>query len=101
MGDTQHDSGVRVRQLLTFEEQADYIVRAITRVHEQYRDEQGRPWVGAMFLWNMNFAVLWGAQGNPQHEQASFSILNPDWSPRPAFLALQGLHQRLKADRQR
>jgi hypothetical protein len=54
-----------------------------------------------MFLWNMNFAVLWGAQGNPQHEQASFSILNPDWSPRPAFLALQGLHQRLKADRQR
>jgi len=38
----------------------------------------------------MNFAVLWGAQGNPDHEQASFGILNPDWSPRPSFLAIQG-----------
>lgn len=93
--------GFEFGNLLTFEDQADYIVCAITRAYEQYRDEQGRPWVGAMFLWNMNFAVLWGAQGNPQHEQASFSILNPDWSPRPAFLALQGLHQRLKADQQR
>jgi hypothetical protein len=84
--------------LLTLETQADYITSAISRVYDEYRDEQGRPWVGAMFLWNMNFAVLWGAQGNPLHEQASFSILNPDWSPRPAFIALQGLHQRLKRD---
>jgi polysaccharide biosynthesis protein PslG len=82
----------------SFETQAEYVTRAITRVYEEYRDEQGRPWVGAMFLWNMNFAVLWGAQGNPQHEQASFSILNPDWSPRPTFIALQGLHQRLKKE---
>lgn len=89
--------GFEFGNLLTFEDQAEYIVRAITRVYEQYRDEEGRPWVGAMFLWNMNFAVLWGAQGNPNHEQASFGLLNPDWSPRPAFIALQGLHQRLKA----
>lgn len=88
--------GFEFGNLLTFEDQADYIVRAITRVYEQYRDDQGRPWVGAMFLWNMNFAVLWGAQGNPDHEQASFGLLNPDWSPRPAFIALQGVHQRLK-----
>lgn len=93
--------GFEFGNLMTFEDQADYIVRAITRVYEQYRDDQGRPWVGAMFLWNMNFAVLWGAQGNPSHEQASFSLLNPDWSPRPAFIALQGLHQRLKASQER
>jgi hypothetical protein len=84
--------------LLSFDLQAQYITEAITRVYEQYRDEQGRPWVGAMFLWNMNFSVLWGAQGNPMHEQASFSILNPDWSPRPTFIALQGLHMRLKQE---
>mgnify|MGYP001061990776 CR=1 FL=1 len=89
--------GFEFGNLMTFEDQANYIVRAITRVYEQYRDAEGRPWVGAMFLWNMNFAVLWGAQGNPNHEQASFGLLNPDWSPRPAFIALQGLHQRLKA----
>jgi len=54
-----------------------------------------------MFLWNMNFAVLWGQQGNPEHEQASFGILNPDYSPRPAFLALQGLLPQIKKDQGR
>jgi hypothetical protein len=93
--------GYEFGNLLTFELQADYIRRAVERVYTQYRDEAGAPWVGAMFLWNMNFAVLWGAQDNPQHEQASFSILNPDWSPRPAFIALQGLHMRLKQEQGR
>jgi hypothetical protein len=49
-----------------------------------------------MFLWNMNFAVLRGAEGQPDHEQAAFSILNPDWTPRPAFTALQGYLPKLK-----
>ncbi|HMP42039.1 MAG TPA: cellulase family glycosylhydrolase [Roseiflexaceae bacterium] len=93
--------GYEFGNLLSLETQADYISRAVTRVYQQYRDQQGRPWVGAMFLWNLNFAVLWGAQGNPEHEQASFSILNPDWSPRPSFIALQGLHQRIKAEQGR
>lgn len=86
---------------ISFEKQADYITKAIERTYHEYRDEQGRPWVGAMFLWNMNFAVLWGAQGNPDHEQASFGILNPDWSPRPAFLALQGLLPQIKKEQGR
>ena len=55
-----------------------------------FRGFDGSPWVGVMFLWNMNFAVLWGGEGNPDHEQASFGILNPDWSPRPSFVAIQG-----------
>jgi len=93
--------GFEFGNLLTFEVQADYVTRAVTRVYEEYRDNQGRPWVGNMFLWNMNFSVLWEAQGNPLHEQASFSLLHPDWSPRPAFIALQGLHQRLKAEQGR
>jgi hypothetical protein len=49
----------------------------------------------------MNFAVLWGAQGDPLNEQASFGILNPDWSPRPAFIALQGRLPQIKKEQGR
>ncbi|MEM8532900.1 MAG: hypothetical protein AAGF95_18780 [Chloroflexota bacterium] len=82
----------------SLEEQNEYILGAIERTFTEYVDENGEPWVGVMFLWNMNFAVLKGAEGEPLHEQASFGILNPDWSPRPSFLGLQGylpqLHER-------
>jgi hypothetical protein len=86
---------------VTLEQQSEYITGAIKRVYEQYRYPDGTPWVGVMFLWNMNFAVLWGQQGNPEHEQASFGILNPDYSPRPAFLALQGLLPQIKQEQGR
>jgi hypothetical protein len=68
---------------VSLEEQADYIVGAMRITKEQY------PWVGAMFLWNLNFAVLRARSGQTLHEQASFSILAADGSPRPAFLAIQ------------
>jgi hypothetical protein len=74
---------------VSLEQQRDYIIAAMKRIDEVYRMPDGKPWVGVTFLWNMNFAVLWGAQGKPNHEQASFGILNPDWSPRPSFLAIQ------------
>ncbi len=79
---------------VTFEQQAEYITDAIQLTYEQY------PWVGNMFLWNLNFAILWNQQDPPQplHEQASFGILNGDWSPRPSYLALQELIARLKAE---
>lgn len=65
------------------EQQAEYVSGAMTRVYENY------PFVTNMFLWNINFAVLWGEQGNPDHEQGAFGILNPDWSPRASFLSAQ------------
>jgi len=68
---------------VSFEQQAEYIVGAMRRTKQQY------PWVGAMFLWNLNFAILRARNGQPRHEQASFGILNADGSPRPAFLAIQ------------
>lgn len=82
---------------VTLEQQAEYITRAIQRTYEEY------PWVGNMFLWNLNFAVLWTQQDPPQplHEQASFGILNGDWSPRPSYLALQELIARLKQEQGR
>lgn len=81
---------------ITFEEQADYITGAIRLAYEEY------PWVGNMFLWNMNFAVTKVENGlDPLHEQASFAILNPDWSPRPSFLAVQSLIAQLKDEQDR
>ncbi len=70
----------------TFEEQAQYITRAFQMGRHNYA-----PWVGAMFLWQINFAVEWKYKGNEQHEQASFGVLNGDWSPRPAYLAIQAM----------
>ncbi|MEI7772621.1 MAG: hypothetical protein WCI67_21705 [Chloroflexales bacterium] len=75
---------------VSLDQQAEYITGAIRRTYEHY------PWVSNMFLWNINFAVLWGERGDPQHEQASFAILNPDWSPRPAYLGVQSLIAELK-----
>lgn len=81
------------------QQQSDYIIAAMRRANELYKDDNGKPWVGAMFLWNMNYAVLWQSQGNPQHEQATFGILNGDYSPRPAFTAIQGYLAQLRQER--
>jgi hypothetical protein len=93
--------GYEFGNFVSFDQQADYITGAIKRVYQQYRYPDGSSWVGVMFLWNMNFAVLWGGQGNPEHEQASFGILNPDWSPRPSFTAAQGLIAQIKQKQNR
>ena len=92
--------GYEFGNLISLQQQADYITGAINLAYQNYRYPDGTPWVGVMFLWNMNFAVLWNQQNppNPDHEQASFGILNPDWSPRPSFIALQGLLVQLKKD---
>jgi hypothetical protein len=61
-------------------EQAEFIVRAF---------QMGKGWgfVGAMFLWNLNFGPVSGAQD----EKAAFGIVRPDWAPRPAFAALRDM----------
>jgi hypothetical protein len=71
---------------ISYQMQSDWIVRAFQMGREDYS-----PWVGAMFLWQLNFAVPWKYQGNELHEQASFGVLNGDWSPRPAYIAIQGI----------
>jgi outer membrane protein assembly factor BamB len=64
---------------VTEEQQATYLVDALWYVRQRY------PWVGAIFVWNLNFSVI----APPTDEKTTFSILNPDWSIRPAFLLLQ------------
>ena len=87
--------GYEFGNFVSREQQAEYISAAMRRTYEQY------PFVGNIFLWNINFAVLWGEEGNPDHEQAAFGILNPDWSPRPAYLATQSLIAVLKQEQGR
>jgi hypothetical protein len=83
--------GFEFGNFVSFEQQAEYITSAIRRTFENY------PYVGNMFLWNMNFSVTKAENGlDTNHEQASFAILNPDWSPRPSYLAVQSLIAELK-----
>jgi polysaccharide biosynthesis protein PslG len=90
---TENDTpGYEYGNFITLEQQAEYLERALARIVFQYSD-----WVGAAFVWNLNFAVLWGEQANPLHEQASFGILNPDWSPRPSFTLVQGFIHAVKS----
>ncbi|HEX9370122.1 MAG TPA: hypothetical protein VF897_03920 [Roseiflexaceae bacterium] len=73
---------------ISYEQQADWIVRAFQMGRYDYS-----PWVGGMFLWQLNFAVPWRANGNEMHEQASYGVLNGDWSPRPSYLAIQAIRK--------
>lgn len=70
----------------SFDQQAAYLVRAFQIGRHSYT-----PWLGAMFVWNLNFAVTWRDTGTPLHEQGAYGILNADWSPRPAYTALAGM----------
>jgi polysaccharide biosynthesis protein PslG len=60
-------------------EQAYFLIEALKRTRSSY------PWVSTIFVWNLNFSV----SGAPSDEKSGFGILRPDYSPRPAYLALQ------------
>ncbi len=81
---TNNTPGFEFGNQVSFETQRDYIVGAMRIAYERY------PWVSNMFLWNLNFSVLQRENGiDPMHEQGSFSIVNADWTPRPAFYGIQ------------
>lgn len=64
------------------QEQAEYLVRALEKGRTEYQ-----PWMGAMFVWNLNFATVVA----PTDEKAPFSLIRPDGSTRPAYTALAGM----------
>lgn len=63
----------------TPEQQGEYIVGAMQRSEKYY------PWMGVMFLWNLNFSTFQPWYTGPSH----FSIINPDWSARPAYFIIK------------
>jgi hypothetical protein len=60
------------------QQQAQYLTRAFD-LGKSY------PWMGVMFVWNLNFQVTTSGPGD---EKYGWGILNSDWSPRPAYYAL-------------
>jgi outer membrane protein assembly factor BamB len=64
---------------VTEEQQATYLVDAMWRIRHRY------PWLSGVFVWNINFSVI----APPDDEKTTYSVLEPDWSLRPAFLSLQ------------
>jgi polysaccharide biosynthesis protein PslG len=74
--------GYEYGQLIDEQTQANYLVRAFEKGRNDY------PWMGVMFVWNLNFATL-GLP--PTDEKVPWAVLNADWSPRPSYLALKAM----------
>ncbi|MBI4301079.1 MAG: beta-galactosidase [Chloroflexi bacterium] len=68
----------------TEEEQARYLVSA-------FEIAKAKGYIGAMFIWNLNFAQ--SADAQDRYAKRAFSIINPDslWTPRPAYYALAAM----------
>ena len=64
-------------------DQASYLVRAFNLARASY------PWMGVMFVWNLNFATL--PDIPLDDEKPPFGILHRDFTPRLAYLALQAM----------
>jgi len=64
-------------------QQARYILRAFAIAREEW------PWMGAMFLWNLNYAATPSIQTSD--EKYAWSVLRGDWSNRPAFEAIKAM----------
>lgn len=71
---------------ISLDQQAAYLTQAIEMGRYDYS-----PWIGAMFVWNLNFSVAWQAAGDPLNQMASYSVINGDWSARPAYEAIRRL----------
>ncbi|MDQ3707619.1 MAG: glycoside hydrolase family 5 protein [Chloroflexota bacterium] len=76
--------GYEYGQLISPQLQAEYLVRALEKGKNEY------PWMGVMFVWNLNFSTL-GL--SPEDEKVPWAVVNPDWSPRPAFTALKEMQK--------
>ena len=63
---------------VTESDQAGYLRQAI----ELRRD---RPWLGPMFVWNLNVAWLFG----PDRPESAYGLLRPDGTLRPAYQKLR------------
>lgn len=65
---------------LTETQVANFFVQGIQMI------QQSRPWVGAIFIWNLNFRICCGDPHTS--ETAIFGVLNADWTPRLIYTKL-------------
>lgn len=76
--------GYEYGQYVSEDDQAKYLVRAYEWAKQNW------PWVGVMFLWNLNFSTV----SPPTDEKTPWSIINADYSPRPAYDAVKRMPKR-------
>jgi hypothetical protein len=76
-------NGYEYCALTSEDQQAEYLVRAIQIAQQDW------PWLGAMFVWNLNYAATPSIATSD--EKYAWSLLHSDWSNRPAFEALKAL----------
>lgn len=76
------------------EQQADYIVRALRYARENW------PWLEGSLLFNIDGATSPYQNYGAVDAKPWFGILNADYTPRPAWLAIQQYHQELSAAEQ-
>ncbi len=75
------DLGEHAQWAVTEEQQAEYLARAYRKAEEEW------PWVGAMFLFNLDFSgVIWYDAGQIMRW---YAIIHPDRSPRLAYTQLR------------
>ncbi|HEY3107457.1 MAG TPA: hypothetical protein VGL23_01810 [Chloroflexota bacterium] len=67
---------------LSEQQAADFMARSIQSIR------QSRPWVGAIFVWNLNFRTF---QDYHTQETAIFGFLNEDWTPRALYNAVKSV----------
>jgi hypothetical protein len=67
---------------LSEDQVAQFYVRGIQDM------KANKPWVGAVFAWNLNFRTF---QDYHTSETAVFGALNEDWSPRAIYNALRAM----------
>lgn len=73
--------GYEYGQYVSEQQQAEYLVNSFKWAQDKW------PWVGVMFLWNLNFAPI----SPPTDEKFPWSIINADYSPRPAYEAVKNM----------
>ncbi len=76
--------GYEYGEYITEDQQAQYLVRAYDWARQNW------PWVGVLFLWNLNFSTV----SAPDDEKSPWSIIYADYSPRPAYDAIKKMPKR-------
>jgi hypothetical protein len=73
----------------SYAEQADYIIQSMDLAKTKYS-----PWLTGLFLWNLNYSVSDEIHKNKTGSYGvdpfyAYSIINADYSPRPAYDAIR------------
>ena len=79
----QPDPAINFFTYLTEWDQAYYLIDALNY-------SQSQPYIGRIFIWNLNWALFAGRDGiQPLEQEAGYALIRPDGSPRPVYELLR------------